>query len=86
MRKVLIVDRNDLCDDAKLKQLIDISMINFIEGIRRQIEQSDIVVFYCSLLNEYRVLKNRYPNTDNSVHQINSPEDENKILTLLMGL
>lgn len=86
MRRVLIVDRSDLCKDAKLKRLGDISMINFIDGIKKQIEQSDLVVFYCSLLNEYCVLKSRYPYTDSSTHEINSPEDENKILTLIMGM
>lgn len=89
MRRVLILNREDLTKHAKLKNINEIMIIHFSESITKsqnQIANSDLVIFYCSLLNEYRILKNRYPSEDNGVRKIESPEEENKILTLIMGI
>jgi len=80
MRRILTLTREDLTRGAKLKNVGDIMTADLANT--EAIANFDIVIFYCSLLHEYKILKNRSGTREGG--KLDSPENENKLLSLLM--
>ena len=85
MRNVLILHREDLQDRHVLDKVEDIymSMCKIYTGQR--LETADIVIFYFNLTNKYKILKNRDKMADNHCGGVETPEDENMLLSYFMG-
>ncbi len=87
MRRITIVTREDLGKEEKLIPIKDIFWGNLTSSLKENIVPiSDLVLFHCTLMNECKILKTRYETLSDEVISIESPEDENKILSKLMGI
>jgi hypothetical protein len=86
MRRISILYREDLVPKAALKQVKDIHIDDLDSSVREgTVGNADILVFYCSLLNKYKILKNRYGHMKIE-ERLDTPEDENTMLRILIGV
>jgi len=58
MKKILILNREELDRDLILKKVDDISIGDFVMLVSQEIPGSDIVLFFCSLTGKMRIIKN----------------------------
>lgn len=52
---------------------------------QKAVADADIIIFYCSLLNKYKFLKNRNGKLGTE-ESLDLPEDENALLSILLGI
>jgi hypothetical protein len=85
VRNVLILHREDLRDEWVLNKVEDVYMSQCKIYTSKTLDSADIVIFYCNLTNEYKVLKNRRGPTDNYCGTVATTEDEKMLFKYLMG-
>jgi hypothetical protein len=86
MKTITVLDRDDLQEASKLKEVKDILM-NDIRTMSIQKRMTEhVIIFVCKLTNKVKVLKSRYTGDTNKVISMESPEDENRILASLIGI
>ena len=86
MRRISIVTREDLLKEHKLLPVEKIFACCFNSNVQGQIwENSDIVLFHCSLTSEYKLIKYRYGAMPTEVLKVESPEEESRLLFYLIG-
>ena len=83
MRRVLVLVREDLIRKSILSPAGDLCCENFEATVRDIIPNFELVVFHCSLTDEYIVLKDRYNSPSGEV--LCGVDDRSRILNILMG-
>jgi hypothetical protein len=86
MKTIAIYDREDLRDNAKLKEVEDIRT-NDLKGISTEKRINEyVIIFICTLTNKIKILKSRYSGYTDKTIKIKSSEDKNEILKSLIGI
>jgi hypothetical protein len=85
MRRTLILHREDLVPGEILNKTEDVFAVQFGSHVTETISMAEMVIFYCALTNEYKVLKNRHGSTDNYCGKVETAEEKIMLLAYLMG-
>ena len=87
MRKILILNRGELDQDSRLKEVDDIEIEDFVALASQEIPGSDIVLFFCSLTGKMRIIKNKGGDTTIAL-EMTTYKSSNEILILskLIGI
>jgi hypothetical protein len=83
MKRVLILERTDLCQSSILKEVCDIELPDFGKTMHETAKDIDIAIFCCDLKSEVKVLKNRY-GSEKGWSDLKSTEDFTKMGKLIL--
>jgi len=85
MRNVLILYREDLREEHVLNAVKDIYLSQFKTYISHSLENADMVVFYCILTDEDKILKNRHGAGTKCINTT-YPEGDTMLLSFILGM
>lgn len=84
MKRVLIVEREDLVGGKKLTPTAEVELANFHTDFVKMTDY-ELIVFYCTLTNSCAIIKNRFGRCIKEM-SLNSRDDKAKFSCCIMGM